>query len=262
MANRAQKLAVPPPKKKHRAGNPEKKIVKENYNMTECVLNVESWDSLIHVVSCVLEDIASQVLEVRMMLRNKCPWALYISKTSGQRCATFISRSKFKGYHFKSHFNYAICTDLETGKQYKITLGGCTCEDFIAEPPDESGKKPACKHIKALQQLGIELGSSDEPAQADALPATAERISIDEKECPKGFWLKETDNSDVREHELFTREQTGSGPKVRSLGRLREARDGTGILAFTPRAFTSREFETTADAIRFLARHAGIKVSL
>lgn len=96
MANRALKLAVPPPKK-NTGLETRKKIDKENYNMTECVLNVESWDSLIHVVSCVLEDIASQVLEVRMMLRNKCPWALYISKTSGQRCATFIARSKFKG---------------------------------------------------------------------------------------------------------------------------------------------------------------------
>ena len=230
--------------------------------MIDCILNLDSWDTLIHVVSCVLEDIASQVLEVRMMLRNKCPWALYTSKTSGQRCAIFISRSKFKGYHFKSDLTHAICTDLETGKQHKITLDGCTCEDFIASPPDESGKKPACKHIKALQQLGIELVSSDEPAEAEALPATAERISIDETECPKGFWIKETDNSDVSEHELFTREQTGSGPKVRSLGRLREAPDGTGILAFTPRAFTGREFESTADAIRFLARYAGIKVPL
>lgn len=230
--------------------------------MTECILNLDSWASLIHVVSCVLEDIASEVLEVRMMLRNKCPWAKFVSKATGRCWATFIARSKFKGYHFKFGFKHAICTDLETGKQYSITLGGCTCAAFIASQPDESGKKPACEHIKALQQLGVELGKADEPAQADALPAKLEHIYIDAKECPKGFWLKENDNSDVREHELFTREQTGSGPKVRSLGRLREAPDGTGILAFTPRAFTGREFETTADAIRFLARYAGIKVSL
>ena len=230
--------------------------------MTECILNLESWESLIHVMSCVLEDIASEVLEVRMMLRNKCPWAKFISKTSGQRFATFIARAKFKGFHFKYHYSYYICTDLETGKQYRLTIGGCTCEAFIASHPDAFAKNSTCKHIKTLQQLGLQFGNADKPAQAEALPATAERVYIDEKQCPKGFWLKAIDSSELSERELFTKEQTGSGPKVRSLGRLREARDGTGIEAFTPRAFTSREFESTADAIRFLARYAGVKVSM
>ncbi|WP_198525042.1 hypothetical protein [Kamptonema formosum] len=156
----------------------------------------------------------------------------------------------------------AICTDLATGKQYKLNFDACSCAAFAASQLDESGKKPACEHIKALPPFAVELDKADEPAQAGALPGAVGRIYIDEKQCPKGFWLKATDPSDISERELFTKQQSGGGPKVRSLGRLREARDVTGIEAFTPRAFTSREFETTADAIRFLARHAGVRVSL
>ncbi|WP_017715131.1 hypothetical protein [Kamptonema formosum] len=66
--------------------------------MIDCILNLESWESLIHVMSCVLEDIASEVLEVRMMLRNKCPWAKFVCKGTGRRWATFIARAKFQGF--------------------------------------------------------------------------------------------------------------------------------------------------------------------
>ena len=98
--------------------------------MIDCILNLESLESLIHVVHCVLEDVASEVLEVRMMLRNKCPWAKFVCKGTGRRWATFIARSKFQGFHFKFGYRHAICTDLKTGKQYRLNLDACNCAAF------------------------------------------------------------------------------------------------------------------------------------
>ncbi len=221
----------------------------------ECILNVESWDSLIHIVSCILEDIASSVVDVRLMIRNKCPWALYVSKKTGRRWATFIARSKFQGYHFKFEGDRVTCTNLATGKQYEVSLTSCTCETFAHSQPDSSGKKPACEHIQQLQQLGDEL------AAKAASPQPSDRISLDRDDCPHGFRLLATDNSKVREHEVFTAALPREAQKPLYIGRIREKLDGSCIIAHTPRSFIGREFPTTGDAIRFLARYAGIKTA-
>lgn len=195
--------------------------------MLECILNAESTENLINAVSCVLEDIASKVVEVRMMLRNKCPWALYVSKATGRRWSTFIARRKFKGYHLKFYTDCAICTNLDTGKQHRVKLDSCTCSAFVSQ---QSEIEP-CKHIqmvrRKIEEIGkVLLAEIDKLSvalaavftfTAVAVPAVEwefEPVCIDIAECPKGFWLEKTPNYQPAEYGVYCTEKTNAGLKV------------------------------------------------
>ena len=71
--------------------------------------------NLVNAVQAILEDVAEKIEEVRVMAHNKCPWALYLSR-SGHRCAQFIARKKFSGLHLNLLLDGAIITDLATGE--------------------------------------------------------------------------------------------------------------------------------------------------
>lgn len=230
--------------------------------MTECILQVETYDDLINAVACVLEDVASSIVNFRMMLRNKCPWALYVSRATGRRWATFIARSKFKGYHLRFEGERAICTNLETGKQYTVSLDWCSCARFEFSQSDESVNKPCCQHIKVLREYGERFAYEDAiAAETPSSPEPeAQRLSIDSTDCPKGYGLQKSDRSELPEYRVFFKEPTAMGYKKRFIGHISETSEGTGILAKTPRAYVGTEFSTTADAIGYLARHAGFKL--
>ncbi len=218
--------------------------------MTACILEVETYDDLINVVACVLEDVASSIVNVRMMLRNKCPWALYVSKATGRRWATFIARAKFTGYHLKFEGDRVICTNLETGKQYRVNLDWCSCLAFKCTQPDGLGQKPPCEHIKLLRNLGEKR--RDEEAIADETPLKDDPISINRQECPQGFYLEKIPNLEVAEYEVWATFPTTTGLHHRCMGRIQEKLDGSGILAMTPSSFVGREFSNTQDAIGYL----------
>ena len=240
--------------------------------MLECILNAESTENLINAVSCVLEDIASKVVEVRMMLRNKCPWALYVSKATGRRWSTFIARRKFKGYHLKFYTDCAICTNLDTGKQHRVKLDSCTCRAFVSQ---QSEIKP-CKHIQMVQrkieQIGkVLLAEIDKLSvalaavftfTAVAVPAVEwenDPVCIDIAECPKGFWLEKTPNYQLAEYAVYCTERTNAGLKVRSIGKISETVDKDAISAMTPRDLKDRLFPSLMDAVIFLAKYSGVK---
>jgi predicted nucleic acid-binding Zn finger protein len=224
--------------------------------MTACILEVETYEDLINVVACVLEDVASAIVSVRMMLRNKCPWALYVSKATGRRWATFIARAKFKGYHLKYEGDRVICTNLETGKQYRVNLDWCSCLAFKCTKPDELGQKPPCQHIKLLRNLGEKRRDQDAIAHETRLED--DHISINPQECPQGFYLEKIPNLEVPEYEFWATFPTTTGLHHRCMGRIQEKLDGSGILAMTPSSFVGREFSNTQDAIGYLGRESRI----
>ena len=122
------------------------------------IFNINSTPTnFINAVRCILSDVATTIKEVRLIGRNKCPWAKYVT-AAGRNCATFISPKKFVGYHFQFQTNKAICTDLETGTQYTINLNPVIC----------SCNTSNCQHLKTVQ-IQPEIVAKTSISQAPAL---------------------------------------------------------------------------------------------
>lgn len=155
--------------------------------MTPCILQVESYDDLINAIACVLEDVASAIVNFRMMLNNKCPWALYVSKATGRRWATFIARSKFKGYHLKFEGDRVTCTNLETGKQYRVSLDWCSCLVVECRKGNESARIWPCKHIQLLREVGEKLAYEDAISVKRVEESDREKSGNSEGEKPEEF---------------------------------------------------------------------------
>lgn len=102
----------------------------------------------VNAIACVLSGVAKAICKFGIAAHNYCPWVSYINQ-AGRVCSHLIARAKFSGYHFKFGSSKTVVTNLETGKQYSVSLAGvqyCTCESFKYSPLP----KVACKHIKSV----------------------------------------------------------------------------------------------------------------
>ncbi|WP_017715450.1 hypothetical protein [Kamptonema formosum] len=215
--------------------------------------------NLVNAVKAILEDVAEKIEEVRVMAHNKCPWALYLSK-SGHRCAQFIARRKFSGLHLSLLLDGAIITDLATGEQYSATPHSCTCDDFINWHCATGDK---CEHIIKLEEHTAELV----PAEAEALPpapaAPQERVEIDLNDLPASCEAIEAtgwDGSAHRQYWVFAADESRNTRSKRDIGRISEWRTGTDILAYVPDQIAGgRKFSTTFDAVAFLMYRCGLQ---
>ena len=213
--------------------------------------------SLVNAVGAILEDVAEKIEEVRVIAHNKCPWALYRSK-SGHRCAQFIPRNKFSGYHYNILHDGAILTDLANGEQYSTNGHCCDCDDFT-NWCYATGEK--CEHMIKLDEHMAEL------AAAEALPPAparaAEPLKIDLRDLPLDCDLVDSQNwlrTDLQQFFVMVPEKTPRAVYKKIIGQISESLTGSEILAYTDRAIVKgQKFSTTYDAVAFLMRSVGLQ---
>lgn len=215
--------------------------------------------NLANAVKAILEDVADEIEEVRVMAHNNCPWALYRSK-SGHRCAQFIARRKFSGLHLNLLHDGAIVTDLATGEQYNTTPYSCSCDDFINWHCD-TGQK--CEHIIKLEEHKAELAAAEAAALPPEPAAPPQRVEIDLNDLPEDCEAVDAtgwDGSGLRQFWIYVPDRSRKVRVRRNIGRISEWPIGSAILAYTQGQIVGgRQFSTTFDAVAFLMRHSGLQ---
>ncbi len=209
-------------------------------------------------ISCVLEGVAQTIRKFGIAARNRCPWVSYVNK-AGRVCSHFIARAKFSGYHFNFSGGAATVTNLETGKQYTVSLTPpcCTCEAFkYSQFP-----KPPCKHVKMVAELegGLEQvivqHELRQHLEAQAQVIAPKYAGINEQDLPKGFSLQRTEDHISLEFNLFIRvvSSVKGVPTLitKCVGRLIEGMNGS-IQAYRLRSGVYRSFATTLEAAKYL----------
>ena len=148
----------------------------------------------VNAIAAILEGAARAIRKFGVAVRNRCPWVSYINQ-AGKVCSHFIKRNAFKGYHFKFGNSVAVVTNLETGKQYTVSLttSYCDCKSFKFAP----FPKPPCKHIKMVAELRGDLEQVIAQSELDQhIEQQAQIVApcIDEKDLPKGCSLQRTED--------------------------------------------------------------------
>jgi hypothetical protein len=215
--------------------------------------------NLANAVKAILEDVADEIEEVRVMAHNKCPWAVYRSK-SGHRCAQFIARRKFSELHFNLLHDGAIVTDLATGEQYSTTPYICSCDDFINW---YCGTGQKCEHIIKLEEHTAKLAAAEAEVLPPAPAAPHQRVEIDLNDLPEDCEAVDTagwDGSGLRQFWIYVPDRSRKVRVKRDIGRISEWLTDSAILAYTPEQIVGgRQFSTTFDAVAFLMRHSGLQ---
>lgn len=116
---------------------------------------------------------------------NGQPWVSYISKI-GASCSHFLKKSLFSGYDISFRDNWAIVTDLTTGRQSSVKLDSayCSCEDF-----KRSNDSIYCDHIKAVVKVRPEL---QEIADRYELVEPSEEVKVQTPEYEVGDRVRAT----------------------------------------------------------------------
>lgn len=195
-------------------------------------------------IAALLETTATAIRKFGVAARNRCPWVSYINQ-AGKACSHFIARAKFSGYHFKFNSGAAVVTNLETGKQYSVSLTSqlCSCPAFHFAP----FPKAACKHMKMVAELrGDVIGAVNELPQY---------VGIDEQDLPKGCSLRRTEDYYLRREfyvEIYVMARSNGvlKPVKRCVGQLVEG--ASSVQAYRLRSGIQRSFTTTMDAVKYL----------
>jgi hypothetical protein len=213
--------------------------------------------NLVSAVKAILENVADEIEEVRVIERNKCPWALYRSK-SGHRCAQFIARRKFSGFHFNVLHDGAILTDLATGEEHTTNGCCCSCDEYSNWCGDFNEK---CEHMIALDKHMAELAPAEPLPPAPAEPE--QRVKIDLNDVPPDSELIEAENWDRTGNQQFFVRVPQKTPRTifkKIIGRISESFTGSEILAYTSDQIVGgQSFSTTYDAVAFVMRSFGLK---
>jgi hypothetical protein len=215
--------------------------------------------NLANAVKAILKDVADEIEEVRVMAHNKCPWAVYRSK-SGHRCAQFIARRKFSELDFNLLHDGAIVTDLATGEQYSTSPYSCSCDDFINWC---AGTRHKCDHIIKLKEHTAKLAAAEAEALPPAPAAPQQRVEIDLNDLPEdceAVDVPDWDGSGLRQFWIYVPDRIGKVRFKRYIGRISEWISGSVILAYTPEQIVGGgQFNTTFDAVAFLMRQSGLQ---
>lgn len=208
----------------------------------------------VNAIAAILEGVASSVRKFGVAVRNRCPWVSYINQ-AGKVCSHFIARAKFSGYHFKFNKGTAIVTNLETGKQYTVSLTTpyCDCKSFKFSP----FPKQPCKHMKMVAELRGDLEQVVAQSELDQhIEQQAKTVApcIDEKDLPKGCTLDRTEDWASLEYRVYVhviaRDKGVPQHDTKCIGRIVQGM--SGISAYRLRSGVYKSFARTMDAVKYL----------